>query len=570
MDELALRNFLLATYPKEDEACEWKEFKNLKHAATGSAGNDIASYVSAIANMNGGHLVIGVEDATLKIVGIQNKYNFTTESIKSRLVLFCANINSEGFRVSSFIASDTGKEVWVFHIPKHRPRLAVYAHGRAWQRVGESLAGLREERLLVILAEPIAAADWTARIVDGASISDLDDDAISTARDKFKEKNASQSWKDEVDGWDIGMFLDKAKITTHGKITRAAILLLGKPESVHFLSPHPAQITWKLLGEDQSYEHFGPPFIRTTTDVLKRIRNVPQRLFPNNQLLAIEIQKYDTPTILEALHNCLAHQDYDRPERILVTEKPDRLTFENAGSFIEGKAEDYFRGTITPRTYRNRWLADAMVEIKMIDTMGFGISRMTKSQRKRFLPLPDYSSTTATAVVLEVLGRPIDERYTQLLLDRQDLDIDTVILLDRVQKKLPITDAAIARLRRDELIEGRKPNFHVSASVAAATETQASYTRKKGVSNEQLRHFVVAHIKKFGGTSRDQLEALIIPMLPAEQTDKQKRDKVKNLLSEMRRDGIVVPDKPTRGAVWSLLDEAPAKTSSVAKTRRLK
>jgi ATP-dependent DNA helicase RecG len=141
-------------------------------------------------------------------------------------------------------------------------------------------------------------------------------------------------------------------------------------ESVHFLSPAPAQITWKLEGEERAYEHFGPPFLLTTTEVLRRIRNINYKIFPDNQLLATEVSKYDTRVILEGLHNCIAHQDYTLCSRIVVTEKADRLIFENAGSFYEGKPEDYFSGERTPKRYRNPWLAQAMVNLNMIDTVG--------------------------------------------------------------------------------------------------------------------------------------------------------------------------------------------------------
>src|SRR5690606_20972462 len=224
-------------------------------------------------------------------------------------------------------------------------------------------------------------------------------------------------------------------------------------EASHFL-PALAQITWKLMGEEQAYEHFGPPFLLSTTQVLHRIRNIGYKLFPQNQLLATEVSKYDTRVILEALHNCIAHQDYLLRSRILVTERFDRLTFENAGGFFEGKPEDYFSGEITPGRYRNPWLAQAMVSLNMIDTMGFGISTMTQSQRKRYFPLPDYSKSSSDNVVLEIYGHVIDENYTRLLLERQDLPLNTVMLLDRVQKKLPITDDAAALLRKQGLIEG--------------------------------------------------------------------------------------------------------------------
>jgi ATP-dependent DNA helicase RecG len=89
-------------------------------------------------------------------------------------------------------------------------------------------------------------------------------------------------------------------------------LLLGKPEAAHYLSPHPAQITWKLDLEEKAYEHFGIPFIYSTTGLLHRIRNISYQLFPDNQLLSIDILKYERVSILEGLHNCIAHQDYER------------------------------------------------------------------------------------------------------------------------------------------------------------------------------------------------------------------------------------------------------------------
>src|SRR3990167_1399843 len=359
MNESALQQYLREHYPRENAACEWKEFKNLTHAVSGRKGEDIASYISAIANMAGGHLVIGVEDASLRIVGIQNFADYTPENIRLRLLGRCPNLNSEGFQVEAFIAADSGKTVWVLHIPKHQPRLPVYAHDKAWQRIDDSLVEMRPERLTAILAEPVDSRDWSAQLVEGATLDDLDPAAIEVARQKFAEKYREANFAADIAGWDVPTFLDKAKITIQGRITHTALLLLGAREATHFLPM--AQITWKLVGEEQAYEHFSPPFLLTTTHVLQRIRNIPQKLFPQNQLLATEVSKYDTRVILEALHNCIAHQDYQRCSRILVTERLDRLVFENAGGFFEGKPEDYFSGEHTPSRYRNPWLAQAMV-----------------------------------------------------------------------------------------------------------------------------------------------------------------------------------------------------------------
>ncbi|MFC5300889.1 RNA-binding domain-containing protein [Azospira restricta] len=553
MNEQALQDYLLTHFPKEGDACEWKEFKNLTHAVSGRKGDDIASYVSAIANMEGGHLVVGVEDGTLKIVGIQNLADYTPENLRQRLLGRCTNLDSEGFRVEPFLTDDTRKTVWVLHIPKHKPRLPVYAHDKAWQRLDDSLVEMRSERLDAILGESVDVVDWSAQVVPAAMPADLDLGALVLARQKFKERHPTAAFFDQIDSWSTEVFLDRAKLTANGQLTRAALLLLGGPSAVHLLSPHPAQITWKLETEERSYEHFGPPFLLTTTQVLQRIRNIKQRLFPANQLLATEVLKYDTRVILEALHNCLAHQDYTRQSRVLVTEKVDRLIFENAGGFFEGHAEDYFTGERTPSRYRNPWLAQAMVQLGMIDTMGYGIHAMTLAQRQRYFPLPDYGRSSANSVVLEIFGHTLDENYSLLLLEKQDLDIATVILLDRVQKRLPIPDSVAAYLRRQGLIEGRKPNFYLSASVAESTNEQATYTRNKGLEKEQLKQFVLSHLRQFQPISRKKLADLLIPMLPDGLTDQQKIDRVRNLLAEMRaRDGTVCSEGKGPTAVWRL------------------
>lgn len=556
MTEDELRRYIQEICPKENESCEWKEFKNLKHAISGKKGDDVISYISALANMQGGYLIVGVMDGTLEIVGIRDFHDYTLENIRKRILGKCTNLDSEGFLVESIVTSDSNKEVWLFHVPPHKPRLPVYAHDTAWQRLGDSLVELRRERLASILAEPLTEKDWTAEIVADASLKDLDPQALAKAREKFKEKNRTASFAGEIDVWDDHTFLDRAKITIQGKVTRAALVLLGKSESSHFLLPHPAQITWKLDAEEKAYEHFSPPFLLTTTEVLRRIRNIKYKIFPDNFLLAAEVNKYETRVILEALHNCIAHQDYRAYARVTVTEKVDRLIFENSGSFYDGRPEDYFSGEKTPRRYRNLWLAQAMVNLNMIDTVGLGIHSMILAQRLRYFPLPDYTHSTPEQVVLEIFGHLIDENYTKLLLERKDLTLATVILLDRIQKKQSVTDEAAAKLRREGLIEGRKPHYFVSAKIAAATGAGAAYTRSRGLDKQKLKEFVLQHLRDLGPTSRSRLEELLFEMLPADLTSVKKQNKVKNLLSEMRaKDQSITSSGKGTDYKWKLVEK---------------
>ncbi|MCF6249509.1 MAG: transcriptional regulator, partial [Desulfobacula sp.] len=213
------------------------------------------------------------------------------------------------------------------------------------------------------------------------------------------------------------------------------------------------------------------------------------------------------------------------------------------GNFYDGKPEDYFSGDRTPQQYRNPWLAQAMVNLNMIDTVGHGIHSMILAQRNRFFPLPDYAKSLPDKVVLEIFGHLIDENYTKILLEHQDMPLSTVVLLDRVQKKQPITNTAAAMLRRQGLIEGRKPHYFVSAKVAAATDTDASYTRSKGLEKQKLKEFILQHLREFGPAPRAKLEELLFEMLPADLTEKKKRNKVKNLLTEMRAKDRTIKSK---------------------------
>src|SRR6187402_1559886 len=173
MTEKDLQVYLKTNYPIENEKCEWKEFKSLKSAVSGRAGDDIISYVSAIANMQGGNLVIGIQDKMHSVIGIQEFADYSIENIKYRIIGNCPNLNPDLFQIQEFITSDTNKTVWVFHIPKHQFRLPVYAHKKTWQRIDDNLVEMTKPRLDAILSQFQVNEDWSKVIISEATIEDL-------------------------------------------------------------------------------------------------------------------------------------------------------------------------------------------------------------------------------------------------------------------------------------------------------------------------------------------------------------------------------------------------------------
>lgn len=536
MKEQELQQYLLSKYPKEDAGCEWKVFKNLKNDFNGKEKDDIISYVSALSNMEGGHLVIGVVDKTLDIVGTDT-YNYDVQKARLRMTNLCANLPSEGLLVEEFVTDDTHKTVWVIHVPKHMRRRPVYAHSKAWQRLDDSLVGLEQSRLEAILDEQELPYDWSAQVIEEATIDDLDADAIQLARDGYKQRYPK--FATECDTWTDKIFLDKASLTIEGKITRATLLLVGKEEKAHKLH-HIAQIVWKCFQDGQTFgDIYTIPFIRSTSELLNRIRNYRFKIYPKNSLIPAEVWKYDTESILEGLHNSIAHQRYESGARIVVTEDKDKLTFQNEGSFYEGTYYQYITGEKTPKSYRNPALVKAMVNIKMIDTQGYGIHKMFVSQKERYLPMPDYDKSSATEVVLTLPGTVIDENYSLLLLENRNLSLTDAVLLDSVQKGKRIPSEAVAMLRKRKLIEGRLPHIFIAKDIAQVTDKKIEYTKHKGLNDKKCEALLLDSLRDHGSLTKTEIVKLLWDVLPDQLDDKQREYKINNLLRKFRVKGLI-------------------------------
>lgn len=537
MDEVqlsSLLNRLIAQW--EGEAVE---FKNVGDSYSTS---DIGKYVTALANeanlrnLERAWLVFGVDNKTRSVVG--SAYRADPDRLNG-LKHSIAQGTEPSVTVREIHQLDVeGKRVLLFEIPPAPRGMPLAWNGHYYARAGESLTALGLDKQDEIRRQ-VSGSDWSAVVVPGADLEDLDPDAVRHARDAFAKKHANRFDPNEVANWPAGTFLDRARVTVNGAITRTALLLLGRAEAAHHLSPHPAQLTWRLEGDERAYEHFGPPFLLATTEVYRKIRNVQIRILPGDTLLPVEVSKYDQTVVLEAMHNCIAHQDYGLGGRVVVTEFGDRLVFENVGDFFEGEPSDYVPGSRTPLRYRNPFLVQAMGALNMIDTMGYGISRMFRGQARRYFPLPDYDLGQPGLVRMTIHGRVIDPAYSRLLIERTDLPLEDVCALDRVQKRLPIDDQSLKRLRRTNLVEGRRPNVHVSASVAKIAATKADYIRTRAQDDEFYKKQVLDYLDQFGSASRQELNQLLLVKLSDALNDEQKADKIGNLLSAMRRGGLI-------------------------------
>lgn len=522
----------------EPRETEWLEFKASRYES-----QLLGEYISALANsacLHGkprGYLVVGIENKNHTVVG--TTFDPAVEKGKgNQLLPLWLSLGLQpniGFEIHPF--NYQGKRVVLFEIHPAFDR-PVRFYGTAYIRDGSSKTELsrypEKERQIWQ-----CRLDWTAQICEQASISDLYPVAIAKARQEFKAKIPPDKLPTvalEVDSWDDVTFLNKAKLTVQGAVTHTALLLLGRNETTALLAPAVARISWILKNdrnEEKDYDHFGPPFLLNVDKVLARIRNLTVRELPSGTLFPVEMAQYDPWVIREALHNCIAHQDYSLRGRINVVESPTSLILSNVGGFLPGSVETVIRQDAPLEIYRNPFLAEAMVNLNMIDTQGGGIKRMFQTQRRRFFPLPDYDLSNPERVVVEIPGRILDERYTRLLMTNTDLDLATIMLLDRVQKRQHIHPEEHRRLKAANLVEGRYPNLLVAAQVAAATGEKARHIRERGFDNRYYRDLIIDMIGKHQPVSREEINRLLLDKLPEVLNDDQKMDKIHNLVSSL-------------------------------------
>lgn len=551
MTEFQLQQYLQREYPQENARCEWKEYKNLKNSFCGDEKDDVISYVSAIANMEGGHLVIGVHDKTLDIIGTDT-YNYDRQKAILRLTERCANLSTEGLDIEEFITDDTNKKIWIIHIPKHLPKRPVFAHNKAWQRIEDSLVEMTSERMSAILDEPIFSdTDWSAQIVPDATIDDLDEVAIAKARKMFKKVH-NRIPEAEVNAWSVETFLSKCGIMKNGGITRAAIILLGKYESTFKLRPAVAQVTWTRRDENKDvidYEHFTVPFILTVDEILSRIENLTMREMPGGTLFPDTMKHYDDYTIREALHNCIAHQDYTMQQRINFVENPTYLFYSNAGNFIPGTLENALANEEPQSYFRNECLCRAMVDFNMIDTVSRGIKKMFNEQWRRHFPMPDYEIDAKNRKVsVRIYGNEINEQYTNLLKTNKSLTLWDCISLDAIQKGRNIHEDIAQNLLSRGLIEGEAPNYTISLVIAKATRQLQDYTKQKGLGKEKIKQMVLQYLKNAGsdGAKRDGIYEYVKDVMPQVKTHEQQLRILGDILSALSADKLIY----TKGRTW--------------------
>lgn len=545
------------------------EIVEFKEAKSNYDTDKIGRYFSAISNeanlrqQQYGWLVFGVgeEQGTKvkKVVG--TAYKKGDNSLLERFKYEISRDTTNGmtfYDIIEIFPVVNGKErrVLMFKIPAAATGIPTDWKTNYYERAGESLVPLKQYKIDAIRSQE--RRDWSKQVLEQAGVEHLDKNAIALAREKYKEKMNQQHISEEVDAMSDEQFLTKLKLMINGKITHAGMLLLGNSDYDYMFQSAPS-IMWRLYGADnmdRDYAIFKIPFINVVDKVFAKVRNLTYRYMPNQMtLFPIETEQYDSWLMRELLNNCIAHTNYQLGGRIYVNEFEDKLKFTNPGDFIPQKIENVLEASYSPPFYRNQLLAESMAAFHMIDTATLGIRRAYNIQKAKYFPMPDYNVSTGTQVEVTIYGKILNDSYMHILYDHQDLDLQTVFLLDRIQKGLPVEKEDVDRLRAQKLVEGRLSSLYLSASAAKSIDESTTYIKNKGFDDKYYKDLIIEYLKQYRKAKKKDIRELLWDKLPDALSDKQKEYKIGNLLAVLKRNNIIDTDSTNQQRSYWILKQ---------------
>ncbi len=392
------------------------------------------------------------------------------------------------------------------------------------------------------MSSPRMYDDWTGNIVNGADLRNLDPGAVRAARAAFAERFPDRA--EESVSLDDATFLTRAGVLKRGKVTVAALILLGKAGDR--MLPQSICIRWTLLDTDGTAVDsrvFEGPALLASTQAASMIRNWSCGTGIGEGRSVVSA--YRTSTLLEIIRNAVAHQDYVLGGTIDVVERENEsVTVVSMGSFSDRSPESFIKGSPYGNP-RNPFLYGAMAGIGAIPASCSGIRSMYLSQAYRRFPMPDFD-IVGDRVAVKLSGLR-GGSYARVLDLRPDLDLKTVLDLDRVSKNRYVPDKRLKSLVRRGLVEiiGDLPCLASGAGQEVASEYVAGSERDA----------VLDLIHSKGAVTRADVVKVLASRDAKDLTEDQLRTKATNLLQTMKKEGLVAKvDGNTRSARYTLPD----------------
>lgn len=510
----------------------------------------ILGYVVALCNEKGGRLVIGMhDDFPHKVMGTQQAINAIGQ-LESDIY------RDLGIRPDIYeLYDEEQKRVLIIEVPS-RPAGKVYKYEDVpLMRVGEELKPMDDKTYLSIIQEQ--EPDFSEQYCLEATMDDLDENAIRVLKGKYARKQHNPSFISISNE----QALSDLKLISNGKITNAAILLVGKESSIEQYFPQ-AKVFLEYRKTEAQVEYnnrkvFGQPFYILIDQLWNTINEKNESIPVREGSYIFDIPYFNEMVIREIVNNAFAHRDYRKNSEIVIKLYPTKMEIINAGGFPQGVTLENL--LTVPSTPRNRLLSDVLSKTGIVERSGQGIDKIFLYTLAEGKPEPNYSYSDdffVTAILyatIKDLGFAMFVQSIQSeLADDEKLSVFEVLALCKVRdgEHKNIDKEIAIKLEHKNCIEKHgKTNaqfYTLPRRYYEMTGKEADYSMLVDWNVEQFLAVLSPYLTKYGKAKK----ADIVKIVGDHITEKQLR----SYLSQLRKEGIIKTEGSKRYTSY-MLDE---------------
>jgi ATP-dependent DNA helicase RecG len=528
---------------KESEhKVEFKEAQtqyNFKHGR-----KSILGYVIALANEEGGKLILGVKENKSGPHQIVGSKAWENEEGKLEQDIY----REKQIRVRIEVLHENGNRVLIIHVPSRPVGKTIKFEDVPLMRVGDELLPMSDEQVLKILQEQ--EPDFSAKICAGLKPEDLDAGAISKMKGKYadKQKNPSFSSKENQ------QVLSDLKLSDNGNLTYAALLLLGKREAIQRYLPQ-ACVTWEFrFSEGQINNDFREiiclPLFLAIEAIWRLINSKNGSIQVRVNAYINELPVFNEEVIREAVLNAIAHRDYSVTSEVVIRQYPRKMIINNPGGFPKGVTIDNLL-TISS-TPRSRLMAEVLEKTGLVERSGQGVDKIFSFTLSEGKPEPSYKNSDMFQVSLNLSGVLEDTAFHIFLNEAQKLrgpenllSAEHIIALYKVKtgQYVPLKAELLVSLEREGLIlkVAGHTNRYILPNQYYQLASKEQRIGKRYITSEieQFLTVLQGNILKIG-----DLEKALIGSL--------NRNQIKYMVNKLFEDGIIDVEGAGRGTKYKI------------------
>lgn len=511
----------------------------------------ILGYVVALCNEKGGRLVIGMhDDFPHQVMGTQQAENAMGQ-LESDIY------RDLGIRPDIYeLFDENNKRVLVIEVPS-RPAGKVYKYEDvALMRVGEELKPMDDKTFLSIIQEQ--EPDFSEQYCFGATMDDLDMNAVKIMKEKYARKQNNPSFLSISDV----QALSDLKLISNGKVTNAAILLVGKESSIeHFFPQAKVMLEYRKTEPQIEFNRrfvFGQPFFILIDKLWDTINLYNDSVPIREGAYIFDIPYFNEMVIRELINNAFAHRDYRKNSEIVIKLYPARMDVINAGGFPYGVTLENL--LTVPSTPRNRLLADVLAKTGVVERSGQGIDKIFLNTLAEGKAEPNYSYSDDFQVVAVLYATIKDAGFAsfvqniqQGLADDEKLTVFDMMALCKIRdgERKDIDKGIAKRLLDKKCIEkhGKTSGqyYTLPRRYYEMIGKEVDYSMLVDWNGEQILAVLVPYLKKYGKAKKSDIVKLV--------GDHSSEKQLRKYLEQFKNSGIIKVEGEKRYTFYMLTDE---------------